>query len=255
MTTRRREVEHGAEDNSLSGVICWTRMQAEAGQGLEAIVCRKELERRAGDGLFCWGIGNAPPRSIGDFVRNGESIDVVFSKMKSRPKAGDVAPSGIVVWRSFVDAAGTERMLPPHVLVTSKVKEMGRAHYALMCRADHQLALTDMGAFDPSVYRNVSEAARPVGASQVTALLRRVATAAALPGYQINLRATLAKAYWARLSDPFELTLRKRAELNEVFADISAFSVSDWLEFVLGLRAQRGKRQKKRGEQLPLFTA
>ena len=40
--------------------LLWTRMQAEAGQGLELILRRKERERVAGDGRFFWGVGNAP---------------------------------------------------------------------------------------------------------------------------------------------------------------------------------------------------
>src|ERR1700730_13554838 len=36
--------------------VCWSRMQAEAGQQLEAIIFRKERERQAGGGMFCWGV-------------------------------------------------------------------------------------------------------------------------------------------------------------------------------------------------------
>ena len=93
----------------LSPVVCWTRMQAEAGQPIEAIIARKELERKAGDGLFCWGIGSAPPRSLGEVSRGGREIDVVFSLMKSRPKPADVTPAGLVVWRSYIDTEGRER--------------------------------------------------------------------------------------------------------------------------------------------------
>jgi hypothetical protein len=74
-------------DGSPSEILCWSRMQAEAGQELAAIMARKELERLAGDGLFFWGIGNAPSRAVGQLARVGHEIDVVFSVMKSRPKA------------------------------------------------------------------------------------------------------------------------------------------------------------------------
>ena len=39
------------------------RMQAEAGQRLETIIARKEIERQAGEGLFLWGVGSAPSRA------------------------------------------------------------------------------------------------------------------------------------------------------------------------------------------------
>jgi hypothetical protein len=35
-------------------IICWTRMQSEAGQGLNEIVARKEVERFSGNSFF-WG--------------------------------------------------------------------------------------------------------------------------------------------------------------------------------------------------------
>lgn len=37
---------------NLTEVVCWTRMQAEAGQNINRIIARKEAERRAGGGLY-----------------------------------------------------------------------------------------------------------------------------------------------------------------------------------------------------------
>lgn len=237
----------------LSPVICWTRMQAEAGQNLDAIVTRKDLEREAGDGLFCWGIGNAPPRSLNETVRRGIDIDVVFSMMKSRPKSSDVTPSGLVVWRSYFDFDGVERPLPPNVLITSGPKASRRAHYALMCHADQQLKLADLGAFDPTAYLNVSEAARPVGASQVTALLRRVAGERENASYRINLRASLTQSSWVKLGRPLELTARRRAELMEMLRCLEEMTKTDWLQMVLGIRSERRGRNKRPEKQLLLF--
>lgn len=240
-------------DAELSPVICWTRMQAEAGQNLEAIVTRKDLEREAGGGLFCWGIGNAPPRSLYEMVRGGPDIDVVFSMMKSRPKSSDVAPSGLIVWRSYFDFDGEERALPPNVLVTSGPKAGARAHYALMCHAEQPLKLADLGAFDPTAYLNVSEAARPVGASQVTALLRRVAGEQEDAGYRINLRASLVKSSWVKLGKPLELSARRRGELSEMLRFIGAMTPTDWLRLVLGVRSERTTRSRGPEKQLLLF--
>lgn len=39
--------------------VCWSKVQAESGQTLNAIVARKEKERLAGAGVFFWGVGNA----------------------------------------------------------------------------------------------------------------------------------------------------------------------------------------------------
>jgi hypothetical protein len=68
----------------LTEILCWTRIQAEAGETLPSIVLRKELERSAGDGIFCWGVGNAPALAVTAFARACRDIDVVFSRMKTR---------------------------------------------------------------------------------------------------------------------------------------------------------------------------
>lgn len=236
-----------------SDIVCWTRMQAEAGQPIEAIVRRKDIERDVSGGVFCWGIGNAPPRLLPDLIRSGKQIDVVFSLMKSRPKMVDREPARIVVWRAYHDLAGDERRLPPGALVTSRLSVSGRAHYALMCRSEEKLEITDAGAFDPTAYRNVSAAGRPVGASQVTALLRRVATEGADAGYRVNLCASLTNSLWVRLADPLVLSSRAQARLLEALQDICSMGASDWLRFVLGVRGERGKRSVKTGSQLALL--
>src|ERR1700730_14929623 len=82
----------------LTNVVCWTRMQAEAGQDISRIIARKELERRSGFGVFFWGVGNAPNRSTKRLAAMDEDIDVVFSLMKTQPKARDAAPTGVVAW-------------------------------------------------------------------------------------------------------------------------------------------------------------
>lgn len=230
-------------------------MQAEAGQSIEAIVARKELERRAGEGLFCWGVGSAPPRSLGEFSRLGKDIDVVFSLMKSRPKPADVTPAGLVVWRSYTDSEGRERALPANALITSRAKADGRSHYALMCHSQQALALGDFGGFDPSIWRNVSEAGRPVGASQVTALLRRVADTMGIAGYRVNLRAVLAKGYWIKLGSPLEVPKRKQGELLEVLKDLAHVSPSDWLRLVMRLKTDGSRRRNAGEQQLALFAA
>jgi hypothetical protein len=229
-------------------------MQSEAGQDIEAIVLRKELERQSGGGLFCWGIGNAPPRSLREFVLSNLPIDVVFSLMKSQPRAVDVTPKGITVWRNYVDVGGCERPLPPNVLITSGVKATGRAHYALMCVSEERLALRNGTPFDPSAYVNVSEAGRPVGASQVTALVRRVAPEKSVSDYQINLKATLARSFWVKLSNPLELSARRREELGEMLAEVAGMRAKEWLKLAMAMREARQPKKRSTGEQLVLFN-
>ena len=223
----------------LSQVVCWSRMQDEAGQELRAIIARKELERRAGRGLFLWGVGNAPGRAPSVLARAGFDVDVIFSVMKSRPKASDLNPSSVIVWRRYIDADAVERPLPDHVLVTSRgntVSGLKRVHYALMCRSDAALELGDLGPFDPSAYRNFSGTGAPIGASQVTVLLRRVMNEGSASDYTMNMRAKLAESYWVKLTDPVRLCASKRLEMESWLARVHTLTACDWHNIAAGLR-------------------
>ena len=231
-----RTMASHAQKHSLSdSFLCWSRMQAEAGQGIEAIVARKELERRAGEGVFLWGVGNAPSVAINALARLREPVPVVFSIMKSRPKKIDSTPSRVVAWRRYVDAEGAERDLPSNSIVTSRgdsAKGAKRAHYALMCRSGEPLALARGEAFDVSAYRNAGGKGAPVGASQVTALLRQVTEPSGKTDYEANLKADLDGSYWVRLTDPINVPshLLNRLSLAE------QLDIEEWMELARDIR-------------------
>jgi hypothetical protein len=238
--SRSLPADEAPQQGALTEMVCWSRMQTEAGQGLESIVCRKELERSAGDGVFCWGVGNAPSRSIPDLARSAADIDVVFSIMKSRPKAEDITPARLRIWRSYFDHSGREKPLPPATLITSRADTSMRAksvHYALMCRSDEPLALGDFGPFDPAAYRNASETGGAVGASQVTALLRRVSNEMQAASYKVNLRAKLGHGYWVRLGDALDLSPDRRTVFERIMADLKSISAREWMRTVAELRS------------------
>lgn len=225
------------------GFLCWSRMQAEAGQGLEAIVARKELERKAGNGIFLWGVGNAPSVAISALARLRKPVPVVFSVMKTRPKKVDVAPSRVVAWRCYIDAQGVERDLPANSIVTSRGDSptgAKRGHYALMCRSGEPLSLASGEAFDVNAYRNASEKGAPVGASQVTALLRQVTEPSEEADYEANLRADLDGSYWVRLTDPVDVPSRM---LNRL-ADAEHLDIEAWLRLAKEIRGS-GSRQSE----------
>lgn len=194
-------------------------MQAEAGQQLEEIIARKELERRAGDGCFLWGVGNPPALISNVLARAKVPVRAIFSIMKSRPKGVDLAPKRTVAWRSYIDAHGTIRPLPSYALVTSRGDSRSgvkRMHFALMCRSDEPLAIRRGVPFDPAAFRNAGGTGAPVGASQVTALLRRVHEDSAVPDYEANIAAWLAASYWVRLTDPIEMDAPRLALLTSI---------------------------------------
>lgn len=223
--------------------LCWSRMQAEAGQALEAIIMRKELERRAGGGTFFWGVGNAPARMVPKLARSGCHVDAIFSIMKSRPKTHDRRPRAILAWRGFVGVDGATQRLPNTVLVTSRahsIKNAKHSHYALICYSDRPLALSDHGPFDPSAYRNVSEVGAQIGASQTTALITRWRDELLeQASYRINLRAKLTGAYWVKLVDSVELTKRAKSLLARSLTDAS---LNDWCDIVRLARREEGCR-------------
>ncbi len=221
-------------------------MQAEAGEGLARIVRRKDLERRAGAGLFFWGVGNAPSRAIPALVRASEAIDVLFSVMKSRPKAQDVAPSRVLAWRSYVDEDGGARPLPPNVLVTSRAGSRD-CHYALVCRSESPLGVSDEGPFDPSAFRNYG-AGGAVGASQVTSLLERCSPDGS-SDYRVAMRAQLTAGFWVKLIDPVELVDAARVALDEEQVDERS-----WLDLVAYIRSRGQPAQAQRTKQPSLFS-
>lgn len=239
--------KHESTLDATRDLVCWTRMQSEAGQVLEEIIARKEMERRAGNGVFLWGVGNAPAVITSAYARLRVPIKVVFSIMKGRPRAVDATPRTLLVWRRYLDMFGVERELPPQALVTSRGETQGgdkKRHYALMCCSTTPLRIERGVGFDPTVYRNVGGNGGRVGASQVTALLQRIAPAT--PGdYEANLTADLVGSYWVRLTDAVVLGT------GEVERAASVAGTHEWLRMVADLR--RGSWKAAPSEFQPSF--
>jgi hypothetical protein len=196
--------------------VCWTRMQTEAGQPLADIIKRKELERQAGDGVFFWGVGNAPSTLIKPLARVGVQIPVIFSVMKSAPRKVDEDPTGTLLWEGYIDHDSMERDVPPHVMVTSR-SETGSGpktvHYALMCHSEAPLELRTDHSFNHREYRNAGTGGA-IGASQVTALLEPHIEASARPAeYSQSLVADLIGSYWVKLTRP-KLLERTKPEVG-----------------------------------------
>src|SRR5262245_28060526 len=82
----------------------WTKIGIESGEILEQIVSRKNAERLAGGGQFWWGIGSSLGLAVRSVAREqGGSLPVLFSMMRSRPKAVDTKPNFIWIWTSWED--------------------------------------------------------------------------------------------------------------------------------------------------------
>jgi hypothetical protein len=178
--------------------FCWTRFGTEAGERIDEIIRRKEIERRACGGRFFWGIGNAVGPGVGELVRQTAKPVVVFSPISGRPRPRDVTPTSVVRWLAAETPSGDHFELPPAVRITSRAGS--RYHYALVCACDEPLRLEERGRVDFGTLRNL-RSGNPLGASQVTAVVQRVAT----PGgrsYPVAMTATLVAPYVVRLVDP-----------------------------------------------------
>lgn len=193
------------KSQGLPNLFCWTRFGTEAAEPIEVILSRKEKERASNDGIFLWGIGNAIGPSIEDLIQRALDPEVLFSPIKSAPRYKDVKPAAVAAWTSAMALDGSPFDLPKHSLVTSRYDTSGakRSHYALVCFKKTPLTLVRSNEkLSFSELRNL-RTGRPVGASQVTAVVERIESESTdLSAYDVAIRASLVYPYFVRLADP-----------------------------------------------------
>jgi hypothetical protein len=190
---------------SLPKQFCWTRFGTEAGETIDTILERKERERQRNGGIFLWGIGNAIGPSIRELLRVDDAPEVVFSPIRSAPRREDVAPDSLLVWTSARDLYGRPCRLPEWSMVTSRAGSGKRTkrHYALVCSSETPLEISKS---PPSIaigsLHNLLSNNR-VGASQVTAVVRRHEVGGVHGAqYPAAIRTRLAPPFLLELCDP-----------------------------------------------------
>ena len=108
----------------------WSKMGTEAGEPLEYIMHRKEIERQANDGKFVWGIGNSPGNSIVNFMQDTKKPVAIFTETRPNSKTRSIdEEESERVWR--------DKLLPRYSFVTSHPER--KEHYALLCECDEDL--------------------------------------------------------------------------------------------------------------------
>ena len=193
---------------ALPECFCWTRFGTEAAQPVTQILARKERERVANGGIFIWGIGNAIRPSIIELVRRQPKPEIVFSPIQSRPKLQDVSPPALAAWGYGENLDGGPYHLPAHSLVMSRYDpEAPKAtHYALVCSSrESLLPLRSTEAIAFGQLRNMLTG-RPVGASQVTAVVHCGDGPRDGAVYNVAIRAQLVYPYFVRLRHPLVLS-------------------------------------------------
>jgi hypothetical protein len=215
-------------------------MGAEAGQSLDDILRRKDLERQCGRGVFAWGIGNSVGPAI-QYVKTQTAIDelfALFTPMKSAPKLIDSAPSHVVMWMGYYTSHAGTSALPAHMLITSRGSAGSgaekRTHYALFCQSEESLLdQGDLGAIDQHAVCNLMSS-NPVGASQVTSVVRHNEQLAMDPTYPVRFKARLTQSGFVRLTDPVALS----GQLLELYRRVCVASTPDeWRERLARLKS------------------
>jgi hypothetical protein len=195
---------------ALPECFCWTRFGTEAAQSIEQILARKEQERVANDGVFFWGIGNALGPSMNELLRCCREPEVLFSPIKSAARLQDVAPAAVAAWVSGETLAGDEFRLPERSLITSRHNPDAprAAHYALVCYSEEPLTARSPRPGEKLSFRSLSNlrTGRPIGASQVTAVVRRdEGDLSGATVYEVAIRAKLVYPHFIRLRNPVVL--------------------------------------------------
>ena len=188
--------------------FCWTRFGTEAGEKIDSILARKEDERLATGGMFLWGIGNSVGPAMRDLIRLEARPMVLFSPMRSKPKAIDVAPSSLTVWSEALDLDGRDWTIPEGVKVTSRQgSETGRtkrSHYALVCHSSSPLTALDLASLRYEDLVNL-QTKNKLGASQVTAVVEQLARGATeCTTYPVAFMAELVSPYFVKLGGPLD---------------------------------------------------
>jgi hypothetical protein len=193
---------------SLPISFVWSKFGTEAGQTIGSILQRKERERVGNNGIFYWGIGNAVGPSVAALVAQTDDPEVLFSPIKSPARTEDVRPECVVTWTSATGLDGEPHALPFSSLITSRFSAGRQHHYALVCSSDRPLTdgrtegLPPSRSIFPEELSNLLTG-RPLGASQVTAVVQRRAQDSAMgTTYPVSFRARLVPPYFVRLSAP-----------------------------------------------------
>ena len=186
--------------------FCWSRFGTEAGERIDAILSRKNNERLTNSGIFLWGIGTALAPSINHLLEIEANPRVIFSPMRSAPKAADVNPSGIVRWMTGMTLSGQRYELPRGSIVTSRAPATERRnyHYALVCASTVKLAINN--AAEKIIFGELRNllTGRPLGASQVTAIVQRSKQRQTYSNaeYLAAIEAELVYPFFIKLCDP-----------------------------------------------------
>lgn len=219
---------------SIPEVFCWTKMGAESREGLDQIIRRKELERQAGNGVFCWGVGNRPLKGAISFLSSLKKPQVLFSKMLGKAKKKDSESPVVLLWTHYHDQEGNIVPLPSHVLVTSRGNkgDKEKVHFALFCSSETPLKVSSHGVLFSDSLRHPSTDNK-LAPPHVTAVVKRKVEDSTGTKYEIAFHAGLVAPFYAQLDKP----IRLNDDQIELLEDVAMGDDADWMKVAKKLRA------------------
>jgi hypothetical protein len=222
--------------DSIPEAFVWTKIQADSGQAVRSILKRKELERQSG-GTFWWGIGESKTEKVRLLLARDLYPAILFSLMLSRPHRRDSNPDGVLLWEAYQTRRGN-MPLPPHAIVISRAHERNgspkQRYYAFVCENPTGLSHSGGGTVDIGKLRNFGDGGKPIGSSQISAVVERAARTGTGLSYPITARATLVAPYAVQLTAPRVLSPLERRLLDEV--SLTGKTAEDWNAVVKQLR-------------------
>ena len=212
-------------NKEIPSKFVWTRMNTDAGEPLENIVRRKNLERETGEGEFAntfwWGVGENKGPAVWKHLADCEP-EVLFSK--SRNGARKPKPKKrffYTTWRVYDsrrrDYGGKWRSIPDNVIVQSDKNKC----FAIVCRSGQPLYLSEGEMLDASRMKNLNndgKKGKTLERSQQAICVVEYSQDAGSPGssYAVNLRADLVLPRFVRLGGKKRLSGSQCRLLDEL---------------------------------------
>jgi hypothetical protein len=220
----------------IPSAFVWTKIQADSGQSLDRILNRKELERQSGN-TFWWGVGESKADQIRLLLTRDPRPLVLFSLMLSRPHRRDSHPDGVLLWEAYKTTEG-EVPLPAHAVVISRAHDSKgrskRVYYALVCENPTGILHSGHGMLDTRTLRNFGDGGKPVGSSQVTALVERTSPHDKGRSYPVTASATLTAPYAVQLTAQRKLSEEELRLLDQ--ASLGTMTAKDWIAVAKQIR-------------------
>jgi hypothetical protein len=220
----------------IQSAFIWTKIQADSGQSVDRILNRKELERQSGN-TFWWGVGESKADQIRFLLTRDPRPLVLFSLMLSRPHRRDSHPDGVLLWEAYKTTEG-EIPLPLHAIVISRAHDSkGRpkqVYYALVCENPMGILHSGRGMLDTRTLRNFGDGGKPVGSSQVTAVVERTSPHDKGRSYPVTASATLTAPYAVPLTAPRKLSGQELRLLDQ--ASLGTMTAKDWIAIAKQIR-------------------